>query len=403
MSALAGKSIILGVTGGIAAFKAASVASLLIQAGAQVDVLMTEAAQKFILPLTFSAITHRAVHSDPFLPWAEGYSGHVTLAEAADLVMVVPATANMVARLALGLADDLIGLVALSTEAPMLLAPAMEHHMFHHPAIQAHIETLTNRGARIIGPEFGHLASGAIGDGRLASPETIVEAARGIMARTALLRGTRVVVTAGGTREPLDPVRYIGNRSSGQMGYEVARAALDGGAHVILISGPATASPPQGITTIQVETATEMQQAVARAVEGADVLVMAAAVSDFRSAMPSPEKIKKSSATDFLDLRLIRNPDIVAEIDQPTLLKIGFAAETNDLLENAARKVADKGLAMAVANDAELTIGNADSAATFLFADGHRVALPRMSKSLLADEIIRTISLLLPSLRHRET
>ncbi len=403
MNALAGKSIVLGVTGGIAAFKAASVASLLVQAGAQVDVVMTQAAHEFIQPLTFSAITHRPVHSDAFVPWVGEHSGHVTLAETADLVLIVPATANTIARLALGLADDMIGLVALSTDAPILVAPAMEHRMFHHPATQTHIETLKRRGAEFVGPETGRLASGAEGDGRLASPERIVEAARGILARTDVLRGTTVVVTAGGTREPLDPVRYIGNRSSGRMGFEVARAARDAGADVLLISGPASLPPPDGLTIINVETANEMEKAVKHAVETADVLIMAAAVSDFRSEAPSSEKMKKTAGANYLDVRLVRNPDIVAEVARPGLLKIGFAAETNDLLKNAFGKVASKGLAMAVANDAASTIGSHESTATFLFADGRTVALPKMSKVCLADEIIRAVSLLLSDAPRHES
>jgi phosphopantothenoylcysteine decarboxylase/phosphopantothenate--cysteine ligase len=391
MNAFDRRTILLGVCGGIAAYKSAELASQLVQSGAEVDVVMTDAAQQFIQPLTFSAITHRAVHVDPFAPWSPDFSGHVTLAERADLLIVAPATANTIARLALGLADDLLGMVALSTTAPILVAPAMEHHMFHHPATQEHLQTLSRRGVQMIGPEAGRLASGAIGDGRLAPPETILAAAQRLLATAGPLSGKQIVITAGGTREPLDPVRFIGNRSSGRMGYAIAAAALAAGANVTLITGPTAIVPPAGASIVAVETALEMQRAVLEATERADALIMAAAVSDFRSEHPSDRKIKKEGDMRYLGVRLVRNPDILASIDRPGLLKIGFAAETDDLLANARGKLATKGLAMIVANDAESTIGAPDSAATLLFADGRSVSLPRMAKDALANEIIRAV------------
>ncbi|MCC2629422.1 MAG: phosphopantothenoylcysteine decarboxylase/phosphopantothenate/cysteine ligase, partial [Thermomicrobiales bacterium] len=215
MNELEGKSILLGVTGGIAAYKAATVASLLVQAGASVDVVMSESAQRFIQPLTFSAITHAPVHTDPF----DDFTGHVGLAKKADLLLVAPATAASIARLSLGLADDMLGLVALSTAAPIVIAPAMEERMLHHPATETHLATLAERGARIVDPEHGRLASGAIGEGRMARPESIVAAVTDMLRRSTRLAGKKIIITAGGTREPLDPVRYIGNRSSGAMGY----------------------------------------------------------------------------------------------------------------------------------------------------------------------------------------
>src|SRR3954468_4483970 len=219
MKDLEGKSILLGVTGGVAAYKAASVASLLVQVGACVDVIMTEAAQRFMQPLTFSAITHRSVHIDPFTAWRNDFTGHVGLARNADLFVVAPATAATIARLALGLADDLIGLIALSTLAPIVVAPAMEEGMLHHPATQGHLMTLSERGVRIVEPAHGRLASGAVGEGRMASPESVVATVTETLGRSTRLRGKNVVITAGGTQEPIDPVRYIGNRSSGVMGY----------------------------------------------------------------------------------------------------------------------------------------------------------------------------------------
>ena len=395
MSQLQGKHIVLAVTGGIAAYKAATLASLLVQQGALVDVIMTEAAGAFIQPLTFAALTHRHVHTDIFAEWDDDASGHVSLAANADLLVVVPATAAALARLALGLADDLLGLVALATTAPLLLAPAMEHHMWHHPATQQHVETLRSRGATIIPPERGRLASGATGDGRLASPETIFEAIMTRLQDSAVLAGKHIVVTAGGTREPIDPVRYIGNRSSGQMGYAIAAAAARAGARVTLISGPVTLDSPPGVAMILVETAREMESAVHRVIPDADALIMAAAVSDYRVAQASDHKIKKEASSSTLDLHLVQNPDILTGIDQPGLLKIGFAAETDDLLENAARKLVNKRLDMLVANDAVATIGAPDSRAWLLFPGGRVDALPRMSKDDVALRIIGALSMLL--------
>lgn len=395
MSGLDGKRIVLGVTGGIAAYKAATIASLLVQAGAQVDVVMTEAARQFIQPLTFSAITHTAVHTSAFSPWTGELAGHVGLAANADLVLVAPATAATIARLALGLSDDLIGLIALSTDAPLIVAPAMEDRMLHHPATREHLATLARRGATIVGPDRGRLASGATGEGRMAAPEEIAAAAAVVLQTSTLLLGNKVVVTAGGTQEPLDPVRYIGNRSSGAMGYALAAAAIAAGAGVTLISGPSSLRPPHAAAFVPVTTAEEMRRAVERATIDADVLIMAAAVADFRPETRSKHKIKKQPNQQHMDLRLVRNPDILASLDLPNLLKIGFAAETENLVENAARKLAAKRLAMIVANDAESTIGAQNSAATILTADGNVTTLPAMSKIALAAEIVGIVAELL--------
>src|SRR3954469_9643891 len=305
MKDLQGKSILLGVTGGVAAYKAVTVASLLVQLGACVDVIMTEAAQRFVQPLTFSAITHGSVHIDPFAAWRNDFTGHVGLARNADLLVVAPATAAVIARLALGLADDLVGLIALSTHAPIVVAPAMEEGMLHHPATQGHLMTLTARGVRIVEPTYGRLASGAVGEGRMASPEAVVATVREALRRSTRLRGKKLVITAGGTREPIDPVRYIGNRSSGAMGYALAAAAVAQGADVTLISGPTTLGPPNGAALVNVNTATEMHRAVEQASHRADALVMAAAVADFRPEIPSPRKLKKSAGQQYLDLRLV--------------------------------------------------------------------------------------------------
>ena len=392
MSALTGKSIVLGVSGGIAAYKAADLASKLVQAGARVDVVMTDAARHFVQPLTFSAITHASVHADAFAPWDEGFSGHVALAARADLLIVAPATAATIARLALGLADDLLQLVALSTTAPIIVAPAMEGGMYLHPATREHIAALTGRGITVVGPEEGRLASGAIGTGRLADPETIVAAARWLLGRRGPLRGRKVVVSAGGTREPLDPVRYIGNRSSGRMGYAIAAAAVEAGADVTIVSGPVAVEAPYGVNLVGVETAAEMQTAIEAATLDADALIMAAAVSDFRPEIWSREKIKKDADTTSLNLRLVRNPDILASLDRPHLLRIGFAAETSELLANARKKLAAKNLDAIVANDAAATIGAAESEATILTRDGEVNSLPRMPKDDLAREIVSFVT-----------
>lgn len=397
MKLLQGKQIVLAVTGGIAAYKAAALASHLVQEGARVDVIMTEAATAFVQPLTFTALTHRPVHTDVFAGWDEQASGHVTLAAGADLLVVAPATAASLASLALGLADDLLGLVALATPAPLLLAPAMEHHMWHHPATQQHVQTLRTRGATVVPPETGRLASGASGDGRLASPETILQAVVSLLESTAVLAGRHIVVTAGGTREPIDPVRYIGNRSSGQMGYAIAAAAARAGARVTLISGPVAIAPPTGVALVSVESARDMQAAVHDAIVDADALVMAAAVSDYRVAEASDRKIKKEAGSSTLDLHLVQNPDILAGVNQPGLLKVGFAAETDDLLANAARKLASKGLAMLVANDAVETIGAADSQAWLLFPGGRVDALPRLAKDEVARRIVDELGTLIAS------
>jgi phosphopantothenoylcysteine decarboxylase/phosphopantothenate--cysteine ligase len=401
---LTDKSIVLGVTGGIAAYKAVSVASLLSQRGARVEVVLTESALRFVQPLTFSAVTRATVHTDAFAEWRDRFSGHVSLAANADLVIVAPATAATIARLALGLSDDLLGLVVLSTTAPVLLAPAMEEGMFRHPATQQHLATLAAHGTTLLGPEIGRLASGAVGLGRMAAPETIVARAEDMLSQDhGLLRHKKVVVTAGGTREPIDPVRFIGNRSSGRMGHAIAAAAAAEGAEVVLISSAQIPNSPPRCKLVQVETAGEMLAAVQTAVSDADVLVMAAAVADFRPEQAVAQKIKKEQGRDYLVLRLVRNPDILASVDRPGLVKIGFAAETEQLVANAKRKLAAKELAMIVANEATTTIGASDVTATILSADGSVESLPRMPKEQLASEIVRRIGAILPDRRCDES
>ncbi|MCD6057588.1 MAG: phosphopantothenoylcysteine decarboxylase/phosphopantothenate/cysteine ligase, partial [Thermomicrobiales bacterium] len=340
---------------------------------------------------------HAPVHTDAFAGWQEDFTGHVGLARKADLLVVAPATAAAVARFALGLADDLLGLVALSTAAPVILAPAMEERMLHHPATRQHLATLADRGVRIVDPEYGTLASGAVGEGRMASPETLVAIARNVLRRTTRMTGKKFVITAGGTREPLDPVRFIGNRSSGAMGYAIATAALAAGADVTLITTATSLQPPIGAELVHVNTAAEMHDAVEQATLGADALIMAAAVADFRPETESPRKLKKTADQQHLDLRLVRTTDILASIDRPNLVKIGFAAETDNLVENATKKLAAKGLEIIVANDAVSTFGAPTNTATIITAKGEVISLPTMSKETLAAKIVEMIADVLDS------
>ncbi len=283
------KHILLGVTGGVAAYKAATVASRLTQAGAVVDVVMTPAATRFVAPLTFESLTRRRTHTDMFELAADGAPGartgdllipHIALARATDLVIIAPATANTLAKLASGVADNLLTAVVLAATAPVLIAPAMESHMWEHPATQSNVAMLAARGVTSVGPASGHLASGAAGVGRMSEPEEIVAAARLLLARTGDLAGRRVVISAGGTREAIDPVRFIGNHSSGKMGYALAAAARDRGAHVVLVTAPAALPDPIGVDVTRVESAQQMHDAILAAVDGADVLVLAGAVAD---------------------------------------------------------------------------------------------------------------------------
>jgi phosphopantothenoylcysteine decarboxylase/phosphopantothenate--cysteine ligase len=393
---LQNKRIILGVTGGIAAYKAAMVCSQLVQGGAGVDVVMTEAAQKFITPLTFQALTHRTVYTDIFTIPEEKNIPHIALADAADLLLIAPATAQTIAKLANGLADDLLAAIALATPAPLLLAPAMETDMWRHRATQANLEKLRAWGATLVGPAEGRLASGAVGRGRMVEPEEIVSAARLVLGRQGDLAGWRVVVTAGGTREAIDPVRFVSNHSSGKMGYAIATAARDRGATVTLITTVALPDP-YGLEVIRVDSAEQMLGAVLQATRQAELLVMAAAVADFRPKTMAEQKIKKKGETEGLTLELVRNPDILAEVAAQKAtgagphLTIGFAAETENLLANAQGKLERKKLDLIVANDVTATDAGFvvdTNRVTLLAANGTVEALPLMSKTEVAEKIL---------------
>jgi phosphopantothenoylcysteine decarboxylase/phosphopantothenate--cysteine ligase len=399
------KRIVLGVTGGIAAYKAAMVCSQLVQGGALVEVVMTEAAQKFITPLTFQALTHRPVYSDMFdIPPGQNIP-HIALADAADLLVIAPATAHTLAKLANGLADDLLSAIALATPAPLLLAPAMETDMWRHPATQANMDKLRAWGASVVGPAAGRLASGAMGQGRMVEPEEIIGAVRVALGRRGDLAGWRIVVTAGGTREAIDPVRFISNHSSGKMGYAVAVAARDRGAAVTLITTAALPNP-FGVEVIHLDSAEQMLGAVLEATRQADLLVMAAAVADFRPESIAGHKIKKRGDAEGLVLELVRNSDILAEVAVQKAagygprLTVGFAAETEDLLANARGKLERKKLDLIVAND--VSANDAGFAVdtnrvTLLFKDGRVEALPLLSKMEVAERILEVIREAQPS------
>ncbi|MBI5927682.1 MAG: bifunctional phosphopantothenoylcysteine decarboxylase/phosphopantothenate--cysteine ligase CoaBC [Chloroflexi bacterium] len=356
------KRIVLGVTGSIAAYKAIDLASKLTQAGAVVDVITTEAARQFVTPLSFQSVTGRPVYTDLWQPDSSGglptHIAHVGLGEGADLLLIAPATANTIAKLAHGLADDLLSVTALAVRCPVMIAPAMDGGMYQHAATQANLSTLQSRGVQIIEPEVGRFASGLVGQGRLPETPTLLGLVRRRLAQNGLLAGKRVVVTAGGTKEAIDPVRYITNRSSGKQGYTVTQAALDAGAEVTLISTVDYLPVPAGAVHIKVGSAAEMLAAVQQAVVNADGLIMAAAVADFRPATVATQKIKKSDGNQTgLTLELARTDDIllaVKSIRQQTgypRCVVGFAAESHDLLTHAASKLERKGLNFIVAND----------------------------------------------------
>ncbi len=387
---LANKTIVLGVTGGIAAYKAVDLASKLTQAGAKVEVIMTEAATRFVAPLTFRSITHRPVVTDMFEPAAEFSLEHIALSEAADIVVIAPATANIIAKLTHGIADEMLSATVLATEAPVVVAPAMNVNMYQNSITQENIAVLKKRGFIFVDPEYGRLASGRMGMGRLTGVENIIGAVRQTLGRRSDLAGRRVVVTAGGTREAIDPVRYIGNRSSGKMGYALAEAARDRGARVTLITAPVSIAEPPGIEVVRVESAVQMKEAVEKAVLDADALIMAAAVADYQPKQAAGSKIKKEKTGAGLALELVRTPDILAEVSG-NFVRVGFAAETEDFVENARRKLKEKKLDLIAANDVtapDSGFGTDTNRVTLIDREGKAEELPLLSKRDVADRIL---------------
>jgi len=392
------KRITLGVTGSIAAYKAVGLASTLHQAGAIVDVAMTPDAQRFIQPLSFQAITHRPVFADLWAPGMETDIAHVTLGRESDVIVVAPATAHTLAKLANGLADDPVSVTALAARCPLIVAPAMDAGMFTHPATAANVQTLRERGIVIVEPESGHLASGLVGLGRLADPDTILDIIRATLGRGGDLSGRTVLVTAGGTREDIDPVRFIGNHSSGKMGFAIAEAARDRGAEVVLVSAPTALRIPSGMRAMKVRSATQMLAAMTEAYASVDALLMVAAVADFRPEQAATSKVKRGETA--LDLRLVPNPDLIASTAtlpaDPRPVRVGFAAETDDLLANATSKLARKSLDLIVANDVSGDVFGSDSnEVTLLWADGRRADLPRMPKAAVAERVLDAVAGLL--------
>ena len=393
-SPLAGRTVILGVSGGIAAYKAAELARRLGERGARVVTVLTAGAARFVTPLTFAALTHQPVYTADDLWTPRSGVEHVRLADQADLVILAPATAHLLGQLAAGMAGDFLTTVVLAVgmRVPVLVAPAMNTHMWRHPAVQANVARLRAWGYRVMDPDAGPLAEGYAGVGRLPEPEAIVARAEALLGGRRDLEGRTVLVTAGPTREPLDPVRFISNRSSGKMGFALAEAARDRGARVLLVTGPVHLPDPPGVQVERVETAAQMLEAVLRYAPQADVIIKAAAVADFRPAHPAEHKIKKGAAAPVVEL--VPTTDILKELGRrkaPGQVLVGFAAETQDLLENARRKIREKNLDLIVLNDVTQPGAGFEvdtNVVTLVYPDGRRQSLPPMSKRQVADAIL---------------
>jgi phosphopantothenoylcysteine decarboxylase/phosphopantothenate--cysteine ligase len=394
--------IALGVCGGIGAYKSVEVARGLQKQGHDVIAIMTRSARRFVGALTFEAITRHRVLTSQFEPGANSDIEHISIASSIGLLLVAPATANIIGKFAGGIADDFLSSLYLATKAPVLMAPAMNTNMLEHAAVQHNLEVLAGRGVRFVDPGSGYLACGWIGKGRLAEPAEIVAAAEQVLGPTGPLKGTRVVVTAGPTREAIDPVRFIGNRSSGKMGYALAVAARNRGADVVLVSGPTDLPAPAGVEIVHVTTAAEMRAAVVPRAATADVVIMAAAVADYALTGPSDQKIHKDQ--DDLTLRLVRTSDILAELgrlrvgkDRPLL--VGFAAETTDVVASARRKQREKGVDLVIANDVSRSDAGFEvdtNEVTIVSAAGEE-SLPLQSKASIAAQVVDRIEALLRS------
>jgi phosphopantothenoylcysteine decarboxylase/phosphopantothenate--cysteine ligase len=400
MKIFSNKHILLGVTGSIAAYKAVELASKLTQAGAQVDVILTPAAEKFITPLTFQSVTGRKAFSDADLWGGEAHVLHVGLGQTAELMVIAPCTANTLGKLAHGIADSLLTITALAIGCPLLIAPAMDAGIYSNAATQDNVRILTERGVYFAGPDEGRMASGLVGKGRLVEPVELLGQIRFVLGRQGPLAGKNIVVTAGGTQEPLDPVRVLANRSSGKQGYALAQAALDAGGNVILISAQTTLPAPVGARFIPVNTAQEMLETVLAESEGADALVMAAAVADFRPKQVAENKLKKQDGIPQFELEAA--PDVLAAVaamgSRRPRVVIGFAAESRDLLKNASAKLKSKKLDMIAANDIsapDAGFGVDTNRVTLLFPNAKEQPLPLMRKDEVAETIIAHLAMLL--------
>ncbi len=395
MARLFNRNFIVGVTGSIAAYKAAELTRSLIREGANVRVIMTEGACEFITPLTLQALSGHEVHTDLLDTEAEAAMGHIELARWADALLIAPASADSIARLVQGRADDLLGACALATPAPVFVAPAMNQEMWAKQATQDNVQTLVSRGIAMLGPSSGSQACGDVGVGRLLEPDDIVSAVAEHLS-TGALSGRHVVITAGPTREPICPVRYISNRSSGKMGYALAEACINAGAKTTLISGPVSCEPPAGATVINVETTQEMFDASMAAAATADIFIGAAAVVDFKPATVSDRKIKRNGV-EAMDLSLVPNPDIIASVaggEARPQLVVGFAAETHDVQDYARKKLVSKSLDFIFANDvSDQSIGfNSEQNAGVLIGKDADIAMPMSSKRILAESIVHELS-----------
>jgi len=401
MSILSGKHIILGVTGSIAAYKAADLASKIAQSGALVDVILTGAGEKFVSPLTFQSVTGRRACTDKDLWGDEAHILHVSLGKHAEMLVIAPCTADTIAKLAHGIADNLLTVTALAATCPILIAPAMDGGMFDHPATQENLATLRSRGVLVIGPTAGHLASGLRGTGRMAEPAEILGQMHVAIGRKhGKLSKRKVIVTAGGTQEAIDPVRVITNHSSGKQGYALAQAALDAGAEVTLITTPTALTAPVGAKVVHVLSVQDMLDALLT--HEADILIMAAAAADFRPKVVAKDKIKKRDGIPQIELEAA--PDILKAVSglggekKRFSIMVGFAAESRDLLENASEKLRSKGLDFIAANDisaSDAGFGVETNRITLLFANGGQESLPLMSKTEVAEKIIEHIASLL--------
>ena len=392
------KRLVLGVSGSIAAYKAADLASKLAQHGSLVDVILTQAGEKFVSALTFQSVTGRPAFTEQDLWGSQGHIQHIGLAHGADLLIIAPITANTIAKLAHGIADNLLTVTALAAQCPLLIAPAMDGGMYAHPATQANVEILLQRETAIIGPEEGHLASGLSGTGRMVEPADIFGQIRYILSQHGPLKGKKIVITAGRTFEPIDPVRGLTNRSSGKQGIALAQAALDRGADVVLICGPTNLETPTGVQRINIQTAEQMKTEVLKAIPGANALIMAAAVADFKPRMSSDHKMKKADG--MPEILLEPTPDILSEVMVEKeksgfpLISVGFAAESDDLRNNAQKKLTEKQLDLIVAND--ISAPDAGFAVdtnrvTILDAGGGEEILPLISKAEVAQFVLERV------------
>jgi phosphopantothenoylcysteine decarboxylase / phosphopantothenate---cysteine ligase len=388
-----GKRLVLGVTGSIAAYKAVGLLRSLARDGATVSVVMTQAATKFVTPLTFEVLSGRRVATDLFESHEEMV--HLAVPEQARAIIVAPATANFLAKAALGLADDLLSTMLLNARCPVIVAPAMDGDMWTHPTVVQHVQVLRARGVVVLDPEVGPLASGQVAQGRFPAESRIMNAVHAALNPRRDWHGQRVLVSAGPTQEPIDPVRFISNHSSGKMGYAIAEAARDRGAEVILVTGPSSLTPPPGVTTVSVNTASEMTDALNRHFPAATVLIMAAAVADFRPKNQATQKLKKQGKSELM-LELEATPDILAMLSarRTTQIVVGFAAETEHVVSHAKDKLRGKGLDLIIANDVTQAgggFGSDNNAVVILSAAGEQRVLGLMPKRLLADEILTAV------------